>query len=447
MIRIIYMGPVFWIQGKPGSGKSTLMKFAMRDNRTRTSLSKNGQWVLAGFFFHDRGSDIQKSLSGMLQGILYQIFRQADQLSTIILPFYTTLVRAQRTKSPVWDSESLDLALAAITKQRAISIRLCLFLDALDEHAGDNNQLAGLIFRLTSNADNDLVRIKICLASRSWTVFESHFGSCPGFAIHNHTGNDIQSYITSRLRQSLGIKAFTQGSNSLQRIEALAEHVTQKAQGVFIWVRLVVDRLEKGVQDGTPFSTLKEMVLAMPQELEDLYRHTLRRIEPEYAEEAYIMLQIALCALSPLRLKTFSNCMSYTKWGKVSNEEDDSMMRHLVSRSGGLLETISRTTEIFQSGPASNLSLHRMSSLDAGSSERKDSLASQRRKSHDGVTVAGARQLNIGTVQFIHQTVKDFVRENRSDMDSKTTMFSNQVDISIFFKLVSPLLTVRGRKI
>jgi hypothetical protein len=37
--------PIFWINGKPGSGKSTLMKFAMRDDRTLELLSKKNRFL------------------------------------------------------------------------------------------------------------------------------------------------------------------------------------------------------------------------------------------------------------------------------------------------------------------------------------------------------------------------------------------------------------------
>lgn len=48
----------YWIQGKPGSGKSTVMKFAMNHHLTRKLLRKYNDnfWVVAGFFFHDRGT-------------------------------------------------------------------------------------------------------------------------------------------------------------------------------------------------------------------------------------------------------------------------------------------------------------------------------------------------------------------------------------------------------
>src|SRR5216110_335413 len=50
--------PVYWIHGKPGSGKSTAMKFAMQHEATRRLLGHfhSSEWIITGYFFHDRGS-------------------------------------------------------------------------------------------------------------------------------------------------------------------------------------------------------------------------------------------------------------------------------------------------------------------------------------------------------------------------------------------------------
>ena len=120
------------------------------------------------------------------------------------------------------------------------------------------------------------------------------------------------------------------------------EQVINKARGVFIWVRLVVDILAKGVRDGTPLAVLQDTVSQLPEELKDLYSHTLRRIDSEYATEAYIMLQIALCSISPLPLAVFIQCASYARKHQLDEPASfEDMTRHLTSRSGGLLETVS----------------------------------------------------------------------------------------------------------
>ena len=174
------LGPMFWIQGKPGSGKSTLMKFALGNTRTPELLgvSEDHPWILVGYFFHDRGYDTQKSLKGMFQEILYQMLSHVKQLMFVVRPHWTKLAQAQRTKLPKWDTDSLRAALLSIVNQRDVKAQFCLFIDALDEHDGDNDLLAEILYELVS-ATSSLVKHKICLTSRSWTVFVSRFGRCP----------------------------------------------------------------------------------------------------------------------------------------------------------------------------------------------------------------------------------------------------------------------------
>jgi hypothetical protein len=379
------------------------MKFAMRDARTLKHLRKTFHpdaafsqteldWMILGFFFHDRGSHVQKSIDGMLQGVLHQLLYQLPDLLPFVYSIYKDLVKAQRNSKPEWTFDTLCAAWKAITEQRTVHLYACIFLDALDEHEGDNNRLSKFIYELLSSVDGTIVRIKICVASRNWNIFGENFGSCPQFSIHEHTTSDIQAYTSERLHDAMANFGEEGRHAFLPKVERLASQVTTKARGVFIWVRIVLDELVKGVRDGTPMSRLEEKVTQMPEELSDLYRHTLKRIEPEYAEESYIMLQIALCCLSPLPLQTFTKCVSFSRWQKVHEATKEEMIRQIVSRSGGLLETIStsRSTEIIP---------------------KED-------ESEDGASDIAVLGFDIddSVVQFIHQTVKDFVATNRSHL-------------------------------
>ena len=338
--------PIYWIQGKPGSGKSTLMKFVMQDERLHTYLGCQ-PWSIVAFFFHDRGSEIQKSLSGMLREILHSILSQNPTVIDYVVPSYLDLVHAQKTRRPDWTFESLREALSAITKQRKCPLRLCIFLDALDEHNGDNDSLARILKDSCENADNETVRLKLCLASRSWTVFQQHFSKCSGLAIHEHTFEDVKVYTRTRLE--FGAKQSPSSLTPVQ-IEVLCQQITQKALGVFIWVRLVIDLLEKGVRDGTLFSVLQDQISKMPRELKDLYTSTIQRLEPEYIEEAYVMFENSLYALEPLSLDTFMQSTTYNineakgrnnnKIKIVTEEHPISQLRRLTSRTGGLLEAV-----------------------------------------------------------------------------------------------------------
>jgi len=82
-----------WIQGKPGSGKSTAMKFALRHPDTLSLLEAydSKPWIVAGYFFHDRGKTIQKSVRGFLGELLYQILDRRKDLFYIVLPIFSQL--------------------------------------------------------------------------------------------------------------------------------------------------------------------------------------------------------------------------------------------------------------------------------------------------------------------------------------------------------------------
>ncbi|KAF7532276.1 hypothetical protein G7054_g8109 [Neopestalotiopsis clavispora] len=67
---------IFWINGKPGSGKSTFMKFLLNDSRTTELLH---QWksmpgrITANFFFNHRGTHLQKSFKGLMRSLFGQL--------------------------------------------------------------------------------------------------------------------------------------------------------------------------------------------------------------------------------------------------------------------------------------------------------------------------------------------------------------------------------------
>lgn len=68
-----------WIRGKPGSGKSTLMKFAVGNVRKAVS-----ETVVISFFFNARGEDLEKSTLGLYQSLLFQILKAIPDLQTIL---------------------------------------------------------------------------------------------------------------------------------------------------------------------------------------------------------------------------------------------------------------------------------------------------------------------------------------------------------------------------
>lgn len=74
---------VYWINGKAGSGKSTLMNYIRDDSRTLVLLEEwcsNRRLLTPTFFFWNAGTRLQKSIDGLLRSLVYQMLRECPEL-------------------------------------------------------------------------------------------------------------------------------------------------------------------------------------------------------------------------------------------------------------------------------------------------------------------------------------------------------------------------------
>jgi hypothetical protein len=74
------------------------------------------------------------------------------------------------------------------------------------------------------------------------------------------------------------------------------EDIVLKAQGVFLWVDLVVRDLLAGLQNWDRISDLQKRVELLPPDLENLYKHMLARIDKFYLEQASQLFQLIRAA-------------------------------------------------------------------------------------------------------------------------------------------------------
>lgn len=78
---------IYWINGKAGSGKSTLMNYIMNEQRTQTALAAwamGEQLITPCYFFWGPGSKLQKSTTGLLRSLIYQIVEKVPKPMSLI---------------------------------------------------------------------------------------------------------------------------------------------------------------------------------------------------------------------------------------------------------------------------------------------------------------------------------------------------------------------------
>ena len=90
----------YWINGKAGSGKSTLMKYVLENQRTTEALQQwscSSELVVASFFFWYAGTPLQKSQVGLLRALLLDVLNRRPDLVPVLFP---DLYRSIMSKQP-----------------------------------------------------------------------------------------------------------------------------------------------------------------------------------------------------------------------------------------------------------------------------------------------------------------------------------------------------------
>jgi hypothetical protein len=288
---------LYWINGKAGSGKSTLMKYLNSHHRVSDTLqawSGETPLITASFFFWYNGNDLQKTQVGLFRALLYQSLRNHRELIPIVLSEAADV--APTNLSHYWTLPRLKSAFTKLIEQKEVPLKIYLLVDGLDEYVGDYLDIAQL-FRYLSNFED----IKLCVSSRPLLTFDRAFKDFPGLVLQNLTFGDIQTYVQNRLGANERFRELEMEEPALG--PKLAFEVVSKAFGVFLWVKLVVHSLLEGLSNYDRSVDLERRLSELPEDLDGLYWHILDRVKPVwYLEEGFKLLLLVYAAVVPLNL-------------------------------------------------------------------------------------------------------------------------------------------------
>ncbi|KAI0162080.1 hypothetical protein GGR57DRAFT_498426 [Xylariaceae sp. FL1272] len=358
---------LLWIKGKPGAGKSTLMKRALNQAQARYAGSATST---AAFFFNARGTQaLEKSSLGLYRALLHQILQQ----DLLALSHLSLAFKKKQTfqSSITWHEEELQEYLVKVFATSS-SRPAVLFIDAMDECCDEEvRDLVKFFSDLSRQAVKAGARLDVCFSSRHYPHISIE--DCSEVVVEHHNRQDILLYVSS---EAMDNKA----------IQELKEDILVKSDGVFLWVALVVAILKKSGH-GKSLKWLRQKLSAIPAELETLFKQLFTNVEEDDILRIVHLMQMMLFSIYPLDLDELHAALAFTsrpfatlqEWTNSIDYLETDRQRHemIVELSRGLLET----------APTSKKSTNKRAN----------------KTNEDSDKVTGTQ-----TYQFIHETVREF---------------------------------------
>ncbi|TVY72682.1 hypothetical protein Focb16_v011538 [Fusarium oxysporum f. sp. cubense] len=282
---------LYWVSGKAGSGKSTLMKYLHQHDQTHTLIrtwANGSELIFASFFFYALGRPEQKSQSGLLRSLLYQILKHGPSVTESALPHMWREAHYSQQNSMNLEVPSVAEMIAAlrdICSRLHADKKIFFLIDGIDEYEGKDLDVARFINELES-----FPNVKILVSSRPHPAFFTAFSRKPMMSLQDLTKHDVATYVDDTVASHPYM--VTLSRLSPLETEAITQKLVEKASGVFLWVVLACQSVIEGCDDFCTIAELKERVDELPKEVEDLIENMLVKIDPRWKKEAMKLIQL-----------------------------------------------------------------------------------------------------------------------------------------------------------
>ena len=319
-----------WIKGNPGVGKSTVLKYAFE------AAKQNNEGVtLASFFFHGRGSLIQKSPLGLFRSLLHQILQQIPSLLTTFASLFRQRCDTEGQNGQKWDWRERDLQdfFSSRVIETAKTFPMRLYIDALDE-CGQESAI-NLVEYFHRLADS----VAICFACRHYPIISLEEAGIE-ISVEHSNASDIDTYITRRIQAAV---------RNEMSATSIRHELIERSAGNFLWVVLVTPRVIQSYKKGKSLKDICVLIRGLPSELATLYEDIIRGFEPDDMRQALHLFQWICFAFRPLTLQEFREATAldiHTSHASLHEsrtfgqyaETEEEMKRRILSLSQGLAE-------------------------------------------------------------------------------------------------------------
>ena len=400
---------ILWIKGRPGSGKTILLK-SLR-NRVEKQWAANGSnfiWSVAEgqnldsiFFLPTQRRQNSPNPAGIYRSLLGQLFVQDPKLRKAMLALYK---RNRLSDMAVDDAQVAMFFIDDYIDQKieTPTKRTFIFVDAADDCGP--SYLQDLICHLTQMARNS--DFSICLASNHFSNIRAD--NAIEIIMKDHNADDILRYI------SLNLIAEWEERN------VTVHQIASKANGVFLWAEIVVNILNAAIEEGAMQELIEDTIAELPTDIDGLYEWILSTLNADEKAETLVLMQWVILASEPLRLNDLRIALRLTKPWKPETDRPEQALKL------GPPSSIRDLRKPGNTAYDSPYQFHRfIRSRSVGLLELKP-------ETRDGVI---HEPLGLQRVQVIHESVRTFFLRGRGYAclaGSQAARFGSFTDVSHF---------------
>ncbi|KAJ4181106.1 hypothetical protein NW759_017203 [Fusarium solani] len=254
---------LLWIKGKPGSGKSTMMKYALRELPALCGADTQA----FAFFFHGRGHELQRTPLGLFRSLLHQLLSRVPGALRDLVDDFDAKRKSMGEPGEKWQwhlqslQKYLESALPRILKRFPV----ILFIDALDECGQQSAlNLIGYLKRTLARLPPNDSQFGICFSCRHYPILALDAGLT--IALEAENGQDIATFVENHF--------------FINHLDAdIGKLIIQRTRGVFMWARLVLKQVLLLAHDGEPTAKIMAEIKRIPLELNDLYVELIKAVK------------------------------------------------------------------------------------------------------------------------------------------------------------------------
>ncbi|KAF2220093.1 hypothetical protein BDZ85DRAFT_31738 [Elsinoe ampelina] len=270
----------YWISGKPGAGKSTLVQYIERHSDLKaglkTAFPASDVHIVSHYLWLAGATIKEKSVEGILRSLLFQVIKHYDDCGDL-----AGVVGG----SEDWTPRLLRDAL--ISSVEASGKAWLIILDGLDEAVDDMRAIVELVDQLSA-----MQQTKVLASGRTLQPLERYFESSKKMRVQDLTKDDIRAYLEERLGKVLPADDYITRKDYRRLVEA----GVSQSQGVFLWVKVATNAVLEAIEYREPVKDIHKLLQELPSDLDAMFAIMLSRLGPRNEAQALIYFQLMLSA-------------------------------------------------------------------------------------------------------------------------------------------------------